>query len=1183
MDPTRSPYSPPLRPQRLHRALASPGSPSLPSRKILVVVTVDAERYTPVDLTDALDQGSVIRTRILHKLGIHDEDEQTRALIFETEIGSMHIGHPLDDQSLSALCRERGDSRASLAFIVDRRPPLPSRPSHLQTPPLTADSITNGSFGDLARQQRQRNRSQTINEQILSSNGHRPDGLVRSPPHRTTRPTDISIESNNPAVTDEPQPRRVRPLPAIPTPTSTPNSGNSMVGDPPYPSIHDINNDTHDLYDSARRLQISHTSSRGQTLAIQTTDIPPEQPLVPLPKPPVRISSAGSGNSSGSSPAPAPIPFTYVRGELIGGNGSDSRVYLALDSSQRIIAVKQKDIPKGPELSESLATQARHSFLEALRAESELLQTLEHKNIVKHIFFQENEKTVNIFMEYVPGGTLRGILDAIGPFPDNATKYLTGQILDGLAYLHSHHILHRDLRAESILVQEDGTCKISDFVVSKFANDKGLVYTALQGSTFWMAPEVINTKTHGGGYTTKVDIWSLGCLVIEMWSSHGGRPWTGLEASKVMKRLSDSLPPPLPEGHKLTPSARDFYDRCFTINPIARPSALKLKEHPYLLLPPDWIFSLSVRDITPIANRPPTPTDTPGPSNIVVNKFPPEYTLHGFPRYSSPKSPVKWLEENRSELVEYIRQSKFQLFARTECMNWANSSLLFPRLVIFSYEAVYDLQALQAAVEIWKSWDPITAMVHYQEVNDILRSFYDNMEEVNGLKGIVALDVDAICARLYVHLQSENGYRTIVGLKDVKAQQSMLDLLQMLLDLPALDVSFRSRFMNALLDLSKRSGLYPGLLLQRKVTLEGTYAIASGQFGDVWKGKFQSQQVAVKVLKIYSRSDLRKHVKKVLRETLIWRQLRHSNVLPFICLHHVQGNAERIALVSPWMDNGNLQEFLQQTSNADRVSLMQDVAEGLAYLHAMKPSIVHGDLKAANVLITDTHRACLADFGLSTASKSQAFVLTSDSSGQVGGTSRWTAPELLNGTQVTNTVMSDVYSFGCVCFEYSPMLTTTMSPFSIVLALLSFTLSPSDLKLVLFSAFTLNIARIELLHSVPYPSFRPAALLKPICPAFPDPSSPGPLGYYVALVFAAAPVGALLLSFQHPQRAGRRHDAKRLGLIIKHSTRTTVLSRTVSIFFNLATRHSLSALEPLPARAFVSSALNFAPPARIGG
>ncbi|KAG6853853.1 hypothetical protein C0991_000614 [Blastosporella zonata] len=963
-------------------------SSPLPSpRKVLVVVTLDAERYTPVDLTDVLDHGPIIRARVLHKLGIRDEDDQARALIFETEIGSMHIGHPLNDQSLSALSKERGDNRGSLAFIVDRGPP-PSRPSNPQAPPRSADCITTNSFDDLARQQRQRNRSQTVNEQISSSNGHRPEGLIRSPPRRTTRPTDIPIESNSLGGIDEsPQPRRVRPLPAIPTPTSTSHSVNSMGGDPPYSNIHELCNDNHDLYDYALRPQVFRTPPRGQALAIQTTDILPEQSTAYPHRSVASATSAGagvSGSSSGSSLAP--IPFTYVLGELIGGNGRDSHVYMVLTPTD-LFAVKQKEIPTRPDLPSGsshklLAEQTRRSFLEAFISESKLLRKLDHENIVKHIYFEETKTTVNmyvlvVFMEYVSGGTLRGILGAFGPFSDKLTRYLTSQILDGLAYLHSNYIIHRDLRAENILVQEDGTCKISDFAVSKFVKQDGLAYTALQGSTFWMAPEVIITKIEGGGYTTKVDIWSLGCIVIEMWSNHGGRPWTGLDASKVMKRLSDSLPPPLPQGRNLTPLARNFYEKCFTVNPIARPSARELKKHPYLSLPPEWIFTLPrARDTTPTPTRSSTPTNIGGPSSEAIHDEPPQFTLGGFSRYSSTGyTPIEWLHANRVDLIEYIRQSKFHPDTLAECMEWATSSLLFPRLAIFSYEVVYHrLQELRNAVHPWKSWDTLTALIHYKEVNDRLYSFFHNMDEVEGLREIVALDVDAICVRLYtVVMTTKERLRRLA------------------------------------------SGLYPSHLLQRQVSLQGPFPIASGQFGDVWRGTFQNQPVAVKVLKVYLTTDHDELLKSVLREMLIWRQLRHANVVPFICLHHVEGNEQRIALVSPWMANGNLQEFLRRNPDADRLSMMTDVAEGLEYLHSKEPTIVHGDLKSVNVLITDTHRACLADFGLSTASKSKAIALTTDSSGVAGGTCRWNAPELMDGS--ANTTKSDVYSFGCVSFE----------------------------------------------------------------------------------------------------------------------------------------------------------------------
>ncbi|KAG6902946.1 hypothetical protein C0995_009338 [Termitomyces sp. Mi166 len=948
------------RPPRLPHT--GPVSSPISSHRILVVVTVDAERYTPVDLADVLDHGAVIRTRILNKLGIWDGEDQARALIFETEIGSLHIGQPLTDQSLAVLCRERGDSRGSLAFIVDRGLP-PTRPPLPQTPPHSANAFATNSLSTSTRYQ---NHSQTTNAQI-PLNGH------RLPPHRTTRSTEISTESNSPGGATEPQPRRVRPLPAIPTT----NSGNSTNG-VSYSNFHDINNDNHDLYDSAPIVQVSHAppqaqgqgSSRATNRLLRQLTIPSQQPQT--------TPSTVSDSKIRTYPALTlfQVPFNWVRGELIGGNGVDSHVYMALDVDGQIMAVKQKEIPKGPDLPSlsthgSLADQAKRSFLETIKFESELLRALDHKNIVKHFFFEETDTT---FMEYVPGGTLRGILRSFGPFPENVTKFLTAQILDGLVYLHTHHILHRDLRAESILVQEDGICKISDFAVSKFADRQGMVYTALQGSTFWMAPKVITTKMHGGGYTTKVDIWSLGCLVIEMWSN--GRPWTGLDASKVMKRLSDALPPPLPDGLRLSHKARDFYDKCFIVYPALRPSASELRKHRYLELPDDWIFSLppesptsggSDSDITQVA----TPTTSAG----VDDQGPPQFSLHVFPRYSSSGfQPSEWLRKNVSNLLEYIDRSKYNP----------------QRLILFSCEAIYDLAELRTCIRSWKSCNTaLTALVHYKEMNDKLLSFYEDMNQVDGLKDIVALDVDAICVYLYSVVTNEESFRRLLDLRGTEAQ-SILDLLQMLLDISTLDTRFRRHFMNAMLKLARHSGLHPSLLLQPQVYLEGEYAFAAGKYGEVWKGTYQNQPVAIKVLKFFATSELKRYLKD---------------------------DERKIGLVSPWMYNGNLQGFLRQTPDANRVSLMTDIAEGLNYLHTIQPTIVHGDLKAVNVLITDTCRACLADFGLSTASKSQVLDLSSSSSDWAGGTCRWNAPELLDGSQSTNTTQSDVYSFGCVCYE----------------------------------------------------------------------------------------------------------------------------------------------------------------------
>ena len=80
-----------------------------------------------------------------------------------------------------------------------------------------------------------------------------------------------------------------------------------------------------------------------------------------------------------------------------------------------------------------------------------------------------------------------------------------------------------------------GLCKISDFGVSKRTDDASVMgaHTTMQGSVFWMAPEVINNQNRG--YNCKIDIWSIGCVVFEMWT--GERPWTGQEAVAVLMRV----------------------------------------------------------------------------------------------------------------------------------------------------------------------------------------------------------------------------------------------------------------------------------------------------------------------------------------------------------------------------------------------------------------------------------------------------------------------------------------------------------------------------------------------------------------------------------------------------------------------------------------------------------------------
>uniref|UniRef100_A0A0W0FGM3 Putative kinase-like protein n=1 Tax=Moniliophthora roreri TaxID=221103 RepID=A0A0W0FGM3_MONRR len=305
----------------------------------------------------------------------------------------------------------------------------------------------------------------------------------------------------------------------------------------------------------------------------------PSHSYAPPPPPP---STTGRDHPE-SSPG-GPTTFKWVRGEMI-GKGSYGKVFLALNATTgEMMAVKQVELPRTP----SDRNDSRQiTVVQALKLEIETLKDLDHPNIVQYLGFEETPSNLSIFLEYVPGGSIGSVLLKHGKLSEVNTKSFTGQILNGLEYLHSKGILHRDLRTDNILVEASGICKIFDFAVSKWTEDFPAA-TLLQGTVFWMAPEVVNLQ--GTQYSVKVDIWSVGCMVLEMLA--GTQPWTGDEMLAVMFKLyQEKVPPPVPEGVVLSEAGDDFRKKCFAINPDERPSAAVLRTHDWLKLPDGWQFT----------------------------------------------------------------------------------------------------------------------------------------------------------------------------------------------------------------------------------------------------------------------------------------------------------------------------------------------------------------------------------------------------------------------------------------------------------------------------------------------------------------------------------------------------------------------------------------------------------------
>ncbi|KIM20326.1 hypothetical protein M408DRAFT_330828 [Serendipita vermifera MAFF 305830] len=176
--------------------------------------------------------------------------------------------------------------------------------------------------------------------------------------------------------------------------------------------------------------------------------------------------SATSPESPGG--ANKPEVMQWFKGKLL-GKGTYGKVYLGFNAtSKEVFAVKRVEMP---ESRSDHQDPRQKQVLDAIKSESDTLRDLDHPNIVAYLGYEQTEKYFSIFLEYVPGGSIGECYRKLGRgFDKNLTRHCTKQIVDGLAYLHSKGILHRDLKADNILVDLDGVCKISDFGISKREN-----------------------------------------------------------------------------------------------------------------------------------------------------------------------------------------------------------------------------------------------------------------------------------------------------------------------------------------------------------------------------------------------------------------------------------------------------------------------------------------------------------------------------------------------------------------------------------------------------------------------------------------------------------------------------------------------------------------------------------------
>lgn len=287
------------------------------------------------------------------------------------------------------------------------------------------------------------------------------------------------------------------------------------------------------------------------------------------------------------------VVLKYEKLEKI-GEGTYGKVYKARNrETHEIVALKRVRLENDDEGIPSSA------FREIC-----LLKELKHKNIVRLFDVLLSESRLTIVFEYCDQDLKKYFDSCNGDIDQNTVKLFMFQLLRGLQFCHSHNVLHRDLKPQNLLINDNGELKLADFGLARAYGIPVRQYSAEVVTLWYRPPDVLlGAKL----YTTSIDMWSAGCIFAEM--SNAGRPlFPGYDVDDQLQRIFKLLGTPtestwpsvveLPDyepftvmyprtmnWHQVVPKmsfrGRDLLQQLVVCNPSDRISADQALKHSY--------------------------------------------------------------------------------------------------------------------------------------------------------------------------------------------------------------------------------------------------------------------------------------------------------------------------------------------------------------------------------------------------------------------------------------------------------------------------------------------------------------------------------------------------------------------------------------------------------------------------